>query len=146
MFQDLDQATLDIGKVKDLLNKHFHEGNLSELANYEADTDGYSNYDQYTIAKLIEHNFIGDQFKAFHTAMKRLDKRFESNYDDILTDKTFRKNLTRIRLQLEFNMRFLGRMIMQMALKNNALERLEMALEIKLSEKVDGKDKLVFTS
>lgn len=146
LFQDQNQATLDLGKVKDLLYSHFSQTNLSELGMFEADADGWSNYDKYSIVNLIETNFIADQFNAFKSAMNRLDKRFDTNYNKILLDKTFRKNLTRVRLQREFNMRVLGRLMLVMAEKNNALDRLEMALEIKLSKKVNGSDKIIYTT
>lgn len=126
-------AMIDSDRVAGVVSQSVGEQGFDDLARYEADEDGSSFYDRYTIANLIRTNAIGRQLGNFQGAIKTLHSNFESSYTEVLEDKKFQKNLIEIKIQDEFNMRVLGRMLNHLADENKV--ELECGLEIKTGTK-----------
>lgn len=124
---------VDADRVADIVSKSVGEQGFDDLARYESDEDGSSHFDRYTIAKLIGTNAIGRQIGEFQEAIKMLHTGADKSYTEVLEEKSFKKSLIDIKIQHEFNMRVLGRLLNHVADENNI--EIESGLEIKADDK-----------
>ncbi|MDW3192585.1 MAG: hypothetical protein R8G66_09470 [Cytophagales bacterium] len=124
---------VDEKSVARMISQSVGEQGFDDLARYESDEDGSSFYDRYTLVNLIRTNAVGRQIGNFQDAIKMLHAGWESSYTEVLEDKKFRKDLIEFKIQDEFNMRVLGRMVCQLAAANQI--EIENGLEIKAGEK-----------
>lgn len=120
-------------QVADVVSGSLNDQHFADLARYESDEDGSSYFDRYTIAKLIGTNAIGRQIGEFQEAIKMLHTGADKSYTEVLEEKSFQKSLIDVKIQHEFNMRVLGRMLNHVADKKNV--EIESGLEIKVDEK-----------
>ncbi len=120
-------------KVAKIVSKSMGDQGFDDLARYEADEDGSSHYDRYTIARLIGTNAIGRQIGEFKEAIAMLHTGADKSYTEVLEEKSFKKSLIDIKIQHEFNMRVLGRLLNHIAEENHV--EIESGLEIKADEK-----------
>lgn len=124
---------VDEKSVARMISQSVGEQGFDDLSRYESDEDGSSFYDRYTLVNLIRTNAIGRQIGNFQDAIKMLHAGWESSYTEVLEEKKFKKDLIEIKIQDEFNMRVLGRMVCQLATANNI--ELDNGLEIKAGDR-----------
>lgn len=128
-----NNSVVDANKVAQVISNSVGGQGFDDLARYESDEDGSSFYDRYTLVNLIRTNAIGRQIDSFQDALKTLHTQFESSYTEVLEDKKFQKNLIEIKIQDEYNMRVLGRLLCHLTSEIN--EYIEGGLEIKTGSK-----------
>ncbi len=144
-FLETNDRLVDVERLQLFLRDYFIDRQLDDLAFFEKGEGNFEFYGGYSIAKMIGNNFIHRDFFDFQHYIKKLFNQFERDYTKVLEDQTFIKNLQGYRIQPEFNMRFMGRLLHHISINNKAVDRMESALQIKLTEKVNGKDVIIIS-
>jgi hypothetical protein len=125
--QEKTPSTIDYNKLASELAQYLRTNNRSELANFEEGTAQDFNYP--TTRWMIEHNYILEQFNAFRSAVNILGNNVKS-FKSVVNNARFLGNIKAIRLQREFNMRFLGRLVLDMATADNIGDKVERVMSI----------------
>lgn len=134
-------GAIDYDKVKKLIAGHLRDNGRIDLADFEA--TGEQQGDYTPINRLLEHNFnMIFKFDNFKNAMESLqnnDKPFQS----IVKSKSFLRNQNFIRLQPEYNMRFMGRLILELSEGDGIADEVERTMTIEFKNDKDEDEKLV---
>jgi hypothetical protein len=125
--EEKSPSTIDYDALARILATFLRTNNKVELANFEEGTMNDFNY--VTTRWMIEHNYILEQFKAFRAAVNLLNNNVKSFTSFVKSDRLL-DNIKAIRLQREFNMRFLGRLIHDMAIADNIGEKVERLMSV----------------
>ena len=131
--------TVDYEKVKQMIVRHLETNNKPKLARFEE----YGDNNKYTpLDKLLEFNFMAFRFNRFKTAISLLNDS-KKNFQSIIRSAEFLRNLNSVRLQPEFNMRFLGRLILDLSREKGIDEVLERSLTIEYKDDKGKENKYV---
>jgi hypothetical protein len=129
---------IDYEKVKEIIVNHLETNNKKKLARFEESGDN-----KYTpLNKLLEHNFMAFRFDKFKTAIALLNDN-KKDFKSIIKSAGFLRNLNSVRLQPEFNMRFLGRLMLQLSIEKGIDEVVERSLTIEYKDDKDKDNKYV---
>lgn len=103
-------STIDYDKeVSDVISQHLIKNERKSLAEFERNGD--NRYE--TLASVLEHNFMPFQFKRFRIAIEKLNDD-RKDFRSVLKSPEFTRNLHSFRLQPDFNMRFMGRLVWEL--------------------------------
>jgi hypothetical protein len=131
-------SNIDFDKAKLLIVDHLGKNNKPKLAQFEEFGDN-----RYTpLNRLLEHNFMAFKFDRFKTAIALLNDSRKS-FESIVKAPEFHSNLNSIRLQPEFNMRFLGRLLSQLAVEKGIDDVVERSLTIDYKDDKEKDNKFV---
>lgn len=134
-----DPATIDYKKVRELISGHLRTNEKDALADFEE--DGISG-DYTPLDKLLEFNFMAFRFKNFQNAIASLNDD-KKPFQSIIKSAKFLKNLNMIRLQPEFNMRFMGRLILELSQVDGIADAVERTMTIEYKDENDKDQKFV---
>ena len=130
-------ANIDYEKAKQIIVSHLEKNNKKKLARFEEFGDN-----KYTpLDKLLEHNFMAFRFDKFKTAIALLNDK--KDFRSIIKSAVFLRNLNSVRLQPEFNMRFLGRLMLQLSIEKSIDDVVERSLTIEYKDDKDKDSKYV---
>jgi hypothetical protein len=133
-------ATIDYNKLKEVIGKHLRTIGETALADFEEGIA--SDFDYEPINKVLQFNFVGVQFKNFQNAMEELNNGTKP-FQSIIKSPKFLRNLNGMRLQPEFNMRFMGRLILDLSQADGIADAVERTMTIEYKDDKDKDQKFV---
>jgi hypothetical protein len=120
---------IDYGKVTEIIVDHLNKNEKLKLAQFESTGDN-----KYVrLENLLEHNFMAFRFNNFKTAIALLNDQHK-DFKSVIQSSAFLRNLNWIRLQPEFNMRFLGRLLLELSIDKGIHEVVERSLVLEYNE------------
>ena len=131
---------IDYDKVKKLIAGHLRDNGRVDLADFEANGE---TGDYTPLNRLLEHNFnIVFEFDKFKNAMESLQNNTKP-FQSIVKSTSFLRNQNFIRLQPEYNMRFMGRLILELSEGDGIADEVERTMTIEFKNDKDEDEKLV---
>jgi hypothetical protein len=126
----------DFTALIDALAKFLGANSLTrELAAFEDETS--KDYNYTTTRRMLEHNSILDEFTSFKSAITLLTNNVKS-FKSIVEGERLLPKLKAIRLQPEINVRFLGRLVSELAAADSLDSKVERVMTVDYTE--DGED------
>jgi hypothetical protein len=133
-------STIDYSKLKEVIGKHLRNIGQTSLADFE---EGIApDFDYEPVNKVLQFNFVGVQFRNFQHAIEELNNGTKP-FQSIIKSPKFLRNLNALRLQPEFNMRFMGRLILDLAQADGIADSVERTMTIEYKDDQNKDQKFV---
>lgn len=126
--------------VRTLLSDQFEKDGLHDLGMFEFLPEQHPRYGVATLGQVLNTNNVGADVVTLRTAFGILHSAIESNVHYAMPFAQFNKQMAHIRFQKDFNLRFVGRLMLDIADDLNIKDQLTRGLSITYQE--NGKDKV----
>ncbi len=126
--------------VQDLLSKYFYDQGLEDLAQFESTPQQYPTYGSATIGEILFTNFVGSDIQHLRNGFGFLNDGINRRSYYSKPFEQFNQQASLIKFQREFNLRFIGRLILDLADEINIKSKINRGFSIVYQE--NGVDKV----